>query len=164
MCIRDRDILGAGGARQKLITTLNQGVGVAQYFGHSGPSVWSFDWIFTDQDAAQLTNQGRPSVVFQWGCWNAYYVWPTENTLGHRLMLSGDRGAAATLGATTLSDFESDRALGQSFVPRSVQPGVSIGEALIAAKQEVGAAHPGKMSDVMAGWTILGDPALVIEP
>jgi hypothetical protein len=158
----DVDTLGVNGARQKLIGEINQGVAAAQYFGHSGPSVWSFDWLFSSDDANALTNAGRPSVVFQWGCWNTYYVWPTEDTLGHRLMLSGDRGAAATLGATTLSEYESDRQLALQFLPRVFQPGVSIGEALVAAKRAV-SGYP-RIYDVLAGWTILGDPALVIEP
>jgi hypothetical protein len=36
-----------------------------------------------------------------------------------------------------------------------------VGEALVEAKSELAAERP-EMIDVMVGWTILGDPALVI--
>ena len=102
-------------------------------------------------------------MVAQWGCWNTYYVHPTINTLGHALMVAGDKGAAAVLGATALTDSESDIALGERYLPRIVQPGATIGDALLAAKRDLAQQHP-EMSDVILGWTILGDPALVVEP
>ena len=77
-------------------------------------------------------------------------------------MLTGDQGAAAVLGAATLTNSESDLALGELFLPRVVTPGVSIGRALVEAKQQLAIEHP-EMIDVLHGWTILGDPALVIE-
>ena len=65
----------------------------------------------------------------QWGCWNTYYVAPTYNTMGHVLMLNDDRGAAAVLGAGTLTDSSSDIGLGEQLVPRIATPGKSIGSA-----------------------------------
>ena len=44
-----------------------------------------------------------------------------------------------------------------------MRPGVTLGEALRDAKQDLATTHPG-MVDVILGWTLLGDPALVIEP
>ena len=46
-------------------------------------------------------------------------------------------------------------------MPRAVAPGVSIGKALVEAKQELASVHP-EMIDVILGWTLLGDPALVV--
>jgi uncharacterized repeat protein (TIGR01451 family) len=158
----DIDTHGLAQARQVLIDALNQGVALAQFFGHSGPTMWSFQRLFTAADAAQLDNPGRPAVIVQWGCWNTYYVVPSHNTLGHNLMLSGDRGAAAVMGAATLTETASDVALGQYLLPKVVMPGMTIGQALVEAKQELAAEHPG-MIDVIVGWTILGDPALIVE-
>ncbi len=43
------------------------------------------------------------------------------------------------------------------------RPGVSIGEALTTAKQELGEVHP-ELLDILLGWTILGGSGLFIEP
>ncbi len=159
----DIDELGVPVARAKVISTLNNGVAFAQFFGHSSYNVWSFSILFASPHAVRLNNIGRPAVVAQWGCWNTYYVHPTINTLGHALMVSGEQGAAAVLGATALTDSQSDIALGQRYLPRIVQPGATIGDALLAAKRDLAQQHP-EMRDVIVGWTILGDPALVVEP
>jgi hypothetical protein len=90
-------------------------------------------------------------------------VYPFLDILPHKLMLSGDRGAAAVLGATTLAGVDSNLALGQRFLHRALTPGLPIGKGLVQAKQELAAAAPG-MIDVIAGWTILGDPGLVVRP
>lgn len=159
----DLDTLSVPVARARVVSRLNSGVAFAQYFGHSSYNVWSFSILFASPHAMQLQNAGRPAVVAQWGCWNTYYVHPTINTLGHALMVAGDKGAAAVLGATALTDSESDIELGQRYLPRIVQPGATIGDALLAAKRDLAEQHP-DMRDVIVGWTILGDPALVIEP
>ena len=85
-----------------------------------------------------------------------------HNTLGHALMVSGEQGAAAVLGATALTDSQSDIELGQRYLPRITQPGATIGDALLAAKRDLAQQHP-EMRDVIVGWTILGDPALVVD-
>jgi len=78
-------------------------------------------------------------------------------------LFSGDRGAAAVLGGTTLTDSRSERRLGELLTPRLVTPGMSIGQALQDAKSELAATHP-ELLDVLLGWTLMGDPELVLEP
>ncbi len=136
---------------------------LASFVGHSGPDQWTYAGLFDTIDAANLTNQGKPSVVTQWGCWNTYYVDPTSDTLGHALMLSGENGSAAVLGATTLTLATSERSLGQALTPRLTQPGMTVGAAIQAAKTEIASQQSG-LQDVLLGWSLLGDPALVIEP
>ena len=73
-----------------------------------------------------------------------------------------DQGAAAVLGASTLTRSSSDRALGELVMSRLSQPGMNLGRALVEAKQELAASNP-QMIDVLLGWTLLGDPALGID-
>lgn len=150
-------------ARTRLLGSLNGGVALASYAGHSGPSVWSYRGLFNAADAAGLSNTGKPTVVAQWGCWNTYYVDPAYQTLAHRFLVEGDRGAAVVLGSTGVSYEASERALGVVLMPRLVEPGVTTGTALLAAKRALAAEHP-EMVDVILGWTQLGDPALQINP
>jgi len=148
-------------ARSDLLAALNSGVGLASFFGHSGPTVWTFDALLNASDANALVNEA-PTVVTQWGCWNTYHVEPTYDTLGHRFLL-GEHGAVAVLGAATLTHTESERRLGIPILQRATQSGVTLGEAIQGAKNELSRRHA-DLLDVLLGWTLLGDPALVLDP
>jgi uncharacterized repeat protein (TIGR01451 family) len=156
------DDLGVSEARTALIDAMNNGAALVSYVGHSGPTVWSLDGLFNSADAAALTNAGKPFVVSQWGCWNTYFTDPGNNTLAHKFLLSGDRGAAAVMGATTLTFQTSEARLGKLMMGRLVTPGMTIGQAMLTAKQQMAQQYPG-MLDALLGWTILGDPTLVIQ-
>ncbi len=101
-------------------------------------------------------------MVTQWGCWNNYHVTPTYNTLGHKLLLSGDRGAAAVLGAATLTQAPSEQKLGRRLFARLGRPGATLGGALLAAQRDLAATDP-ELVDVILGWTLLGDPSLRMD-
>lgn len=157
------DASGIAGARNLLINALNGGVALTSFVGHSGPTVWTFQGLFNSADAAALTNAGAPTVVSQMGCWNTYYVSPFYDSLAQTLLLAGEGGSAAVLGATGLTLVASDRAFADHLYPRLTAPGVSIGQAVLEAKRALAAEEP-ETVDVLLGWTILGDPALRIEP
>jgi hypothetical protein len=157
------DDISVESARAQLLAAMNNGTAMVTFTGHSGPSSWTFSNLFNTSDAAALTNAGKPFVAVQWGCWNTYYVDPVNNYLVQKLMFSGDRGAAAVLGASTLTDSGSEELLGALLTPRMVTPGMTIGQSLQDAKSELARTHP-ELLDVLLGWSLMGDPALVIEP
>ena len=157
------DNLRVSAANTQLVAAMNRGTALVTFTGHSGPSQWTFPSVFSTGTASGLTNAGKPFVVVQWGCWDNYYVDPRYNYLAQAFLLSGDRGAAATLGAVTRSDSRAEEALNQLFTPRLLTPGMTIGQALQFAKAELAAVNP-SLLDVLYGYTIMGDPALVIQP
>lgn len=160
------DELGVSIAKGDLIEAINSGVALASFVGHSSQTQWSLSKggaLFTAVDAQQLTNLEKPTIVSQWGCWNTWYVAPGANTMAHRFMLSGAQGAAAVLGSATLTDANHERELGKRLHRKLFAPGRTIGEAITLAKQEHAGSAPSD-ADVLAGWTLLGDPALVMEP
>ncbi|MGB5753154.1 MAG: C25 family cysteine peptidase, partial [Thermoanaerobaculia bacterium] len=110
-----------------------------------------------------LENFGRPTVITQWGCWNTYHVMPTYDTLGHRLLLNDGRGAAAVLGAATLTEALSEQKLGRRLFAQIGSRRQRLGKALIDAKKDLALTDPERL-DVLLGWTLLGDPTLVVEP
>jgi hypothetical protein len=67
------------------------------------------------------------------------------------------------LGATTLTDSSSEQLLGALLTPRLVVPGMTVGQALLEAKQELATTNP-ELADVLIGWSLMGDPGLAIEP
>ena len=150
-------------ARTQLLDAMNRGTALVTFTGHSSPRKWSSSNLFDFQDAASLTNAGKPFVVVQWGCFNSYHVNPMYNNLTQGFLLSGDRGAAAMLGATTLASSTSEELLGDLLTPRLTQPGMTLGQAVQMSKRELAQTHP-DLLDVLLGWSLMGDPALVIEP
>ncbi len=102
-------------------------------------------------------------VVTQWGCWNTYHVSPVNEPLSNRLLLAEDRGAAAVLGAATLTEALSELLLGRLVFRNLAVPGTTLGEAIPTAKRELAETHP-DFTDVILGWTLLGDPTLVVRP
>ncbi len=156
----DIDISGVANARVSLLNALNQGTALTSFFGHSAPTLWTFDGLFHANDSVGLTNYGKPTIVTQWGCWNTYHVDPRYNTLGHKFLLSGNQGAAAVLGGVSLTDESSDRLLGEVIFANMIQGGYSIGDAIQDAKAELQNTHAGM--DVILGWTLLGDPTLAL--
>jgi hypothetical protein len=150
-------------AQQQLIAAMNNGVALVTYTGHSAQTVWSFSRLFQPQNAEALTNAGRPFVVVQWGCFNTYYVDPLNKTLVQSFLFTGDRGAVAILGASTRTDSTSEQALGVLITPRLTTPGMTIGQAMQDAKFELAREQP-ELLDVILGWTLMGDPALLIQP
>lgn len=157
------DDLGLAGARAALLEGLAAGPALVSFVGHSGPTVWSFQGLFSNGDADALPHNGNPALVMQLGCWNSYHVAPAYDTLAHRLLLAGPRGAAAVLGSATLSKVSSDRLIGPAVTEGLFVPGKTVGEAMVEAKRAI-AAQGGDLRDVIVGWTLLGDPALVVAP
>ncbi len=155
------ETLGLEPARQMLMESINRGVALTSFVGHSSPTIWSFARLFKAADALTLQNSGRPTMVVQWGCWNNYYVLPSYDTLGHEFLLQ-EGGAAAVLGSSTQTQSASSESLGSLLAPWIAQPGMGIGEAMTRAKQELARANP-EMLDVILGWTLLGDPSLAVS-
>ena len=117
--------------------------------------------MLTGNDAANLNNVGRPTVVTQWGCWNTYYVNPNEDSMGHRFLMEGEQGAVAVMGATTLTNADAERVLARLVFARLAN-GERLGEAITNAKQEYAQDNPNDL-DVLLGWTLLGMPDLLVN-
>ena len=137
------DRLEMANARQILLGAVEEGVALTTFVGHSGPTSWTFEGLFSSSDAAALSNSGRPTVVVQWGCWNSYHVQPDFETMAHALLLSGDRGAAAVLGASTLMDSSSAEKMSRLLAPLLTQPGLTVGEAPDLRQGGLGRGAPG---------------------
>jgi hypothetical protein len=153
------DEQGTQGAHDALMEAINGGVALTSFFGHSSYGVWSFDNLLTSTDVSGLENYSRPTVVTQWGCWNTYYVSPTEDTMGHEFLLNGDRGAVAVLGASTLTEAAAEREMSTVLFEYLLSPGMTLGDAMLQAKRDYAEIKPDQL-DIILGWSLLGDPAI----
>jgi hypothetical protein len=154
---------GHAQARAALLAALDQGVALTSFVGHSGPNVWTFDGLFASEDVGSLANEGSPTVVSQWGCWNTYFVEPKVNTMAHAFMLREGGGAVAVLGAATITTFLEDDAFAPFLQRHLTTPGKPIGQAVLDAKKELAESYPG-MLEVILGVNLLGDPTTVVAP
>ena len=146
-------------AKAKITNGINQGVALTSFIGHSGPKDWSFSRMFRSNDANLLTNASSPTLVTQWGCWNTYFVSPTEDTLAHAFMLNANGGAASVLGASTLTKAAHEKGLAELVLSLLTHNQLTLGEAVTQAKAIYAQTNPDAV-DVILGWTILGDPSL----
>ncbi len=150
-------------AQPLLVAAMNRGTALVTYYGHSTTTLWSYSNLFNTTSARNLTNAGKPFVVVQWGCWNSYYIEPSNNYMVQALLFSGDKGAAALFGATTLTYSNSQTLLSNMLTPLLATPGMTIGQAALEAKIQLAQYHP-EYLDVLLGWTLMGDPTLAVEP
>jgi len=146
-------------AKAKITNGINQGVALTSFIGHSGPKDWSFSRMFRSSDAGLLSNIDKPTLVTQWGCWNTYFVSPTEDTLAHAFMLNANGGAASVLGASTLTKAAHEKGLAELVLSLLTHNQLTLGEAVTQAKAIYAQTNPDAV-DVILGWTILGDPSL----
>ena len=155
------DPLTQAQVKDKLLQRLAANDRLIHYFGHSGPTTWTYPapGIINPNEiiAGGLPNL-EPSVLIQWGCWNSYHVLPQYNTMAHAWLL-GQRGAAAVIGAAAITDASNDALLAELLAAK-LRTEPTLGEALLAAKRALAISRPNAV-DVLLGTTLLGDPALV---
>jgi subtilisin-like proprotein convertase family protein len=151
--------LELAGAHSRLVNSINNGVSLTNFFGHSSPSRWSFESLLDTSDITALNNSNQPTLVNQFGCWNTYYVMPQYNTMAHLFLQTDAKGAVAVMGASTLTESFHESMLGNILLPKLTSANTTIGEAILQAKQELSVNHADYL-DVILGWTLLGDPLL----
>jgi uncharacterized repeat protein (TIGR01451 family) len=150
-------------ARADLVTAVNAGQSMVTFFGHSGPSTWSTESLMTaaQVNAGLLSNASLPTVAWVLGCYGTYFTSPDYNAIGPALMVqSNGGGAAAVLGASTLTEVNSDIAW-----MRAMKPLIGtqrIGDALRTGQNALHAAGP-VFLDVSLGGELLGDPTLRVR-
>lgn len=149
-------------AKATLINALESGVSVTNFFGHSGPYTWSFEHLFDTDDLLLLNNANKPSLINQFGCWSTYHVMPQYSTMAHSFMELENKGAVSVLGASTLTDSSHESMLGNYLMPLMTQIGMPTGQAILQAKTALANTNPDYL-DVILGWTLLGDPMLILN-
>ncbi len=156
------EIVGVEQAGNTVINSVNKGVELTAYLGHSSMFKWSSEGILDTEDLTNLTNTSKPTVMAQYGCWNTFFTMPEGNSMAQVALLNSKNGAATVMGASTLTLAKSEVALGKALFETMYVPGKTLGEALIEAKKNISANS--QVSDVLLGWQILGDPAIVMNP
>ena len=165
------DELGPLEARAQATAALAGESDWINYLGHSSPNRWAFQNLLDTSQLGNIQRSAAPAIVSQFGCWNSYFVMPTQDTMSHALMLRGNQLAAAVIGSTSLAEDASHLALGTRFFDliedgriddAAGVPINTLGEALMRAKQALAQSAP---EHIEANYSIVlfGDPAMPIR-
>ncbi len=156
-------------AQAQLLAAMDNSAALINYNGHSSPTSWTNSGLFDASMVSTLTNFDKPFVVVQWSCYSAYAIDPRTKGLVEGFLFSGNQGAAAVLGSPTLSGTYPEQVFGLFMTPLMVQPGLPIGKAMLEAKGNF-AQYATNMSmnqsdrlEILLAWTMMGDPALIIN-
>ena len=136
------------------------------YFGHGAENMWAGPTVFTNQDAAALTNSKLPIVVTM-DCLNGAFAEANPGlssyaTISDSLLFNSKGGAAAIWASTSLSNPNVQEPFQQSFYQIVAQSSnLTFGEAARLAKVQGGWSKG--TDEVVQSWTILGDPMLGLK-
>ncbi|HEX9709238.1 MAG TPA: C25 family cysteine peptidase [Candidatus Thermoplasmatota archaeon] len=150
---------GIDAARQALREGLGAGAPSAHFFGHGTFDALADERLVDTATVGELA--GSPETpIFAWACESHGYPWPFGPSLGESLLLLPKGGASASFGPAgmTAPDLQSEFLAG--VYPRFFGEGLSLGEAIRRAKAEAMQNAPGRLSPVVHGWNLLGDPSL----
>jgi len=150
--------LGRAKGREALLANWNAGARMVCFAGHGAMTQWSNSRIFRNADVAGLAPQPALPVVVQLDCFNsAAHLPQAYQCLSEALVLAPGQGACAAVGSTGRTAPESQAALGAALL-RALRPeGATMGQALLAAQQELAANHGD--ADVLKSFLLFGDPA-----
>lgn len=151
---------GIATARAALLDGWRSEPVIVQYFGHGGADTWADERLLTNDDAASLDGIGPAPFVFTWTCqaqWYQYHLGPSVN---EALLAVPNGGALATVGPTGISDPGLQAQVAEGVLQR-LASGATLGEAIRGAKAEALSLAPDARG-VVEGFTLLGDPALVL--
>lgn len=151
---------GIGKARAALQDGWRSEPVVVQYFGHGGADTWADERLLTNEDAPALDGIGPAPLVFTWTCQSQWYQYHLGPSVNESLLLVPNGGALATVGPTGISDPGLQSQLAEG-VLRRLAEGATLGEAIRASKAELVSRTPDARA-VVDGFTLLGDPALVL--
>ena len=142
--------------RAELLQEVNQGQRLTLYSGHGTPTQWSYQGFLRYQDVESLTNVPAPTLVLPLACYTSYAESPDANGLAWQWLTAGEHGAAAVVGAATLSEFHHNEAVTLGLLRNFLGNDATLGDALMLAKRDL---DPGYRT-VIANISLLGDPTL----
>lgn len=142
---------------------IDQGRLLVHFIGHGGRYIWRTgppdlrknNDLFTLDDVSKLDNGQHLPMVLSMTCYSAPFDNPTEDSIGERFLREPGKGAIAVFAASWRNT--PTTAYSKAVISNLLQPGATIGEALVRAKRET------DNRTLVEMYNLLGDPAIVLE-
>ena len=146
-------------ARQKLINGLNNGVGLANFFGHAGLDSLGQEGLLLYTDVEALSSpQGSP-VITAMTCGIGQFSFAPFDTLSEMLVVKENGGATAVWSSAGISENNEARLLDAELYRALFKNNEDIlGDAIVAALKAY--AKVGSEPYHILIYNLLGDPAL----
>ncbi len=141
-------------ARETITNAINDGTRLVSFAGHASTAGWGFQGIVNTALISQLENDDSPTIVMPLACYTTDYQSLTTNTLAHQWLFSGNHGAAAVHGATSLGQYRENGVFAERVLKASVSAS-SLGTAIQQAKRRMSSRN-----ETLHNWALLGDPSL----
>jgi hypothetical protein len=140
-------------AKASLISALNSGPKVVNYSGHGSATSWRSN-LFTNNDAAALTNTNKHSIYIAMSCLNGLFHDHSVESLAEKLMKS-QGGAIAVFASSSITEpTEQGRMNHELFRQLFGDESITVGEAMVKAKSVA------RDADVRQTWNLFGDPTI----
>ncbi|MEO5561236.1 MAG: C25 family cysteine peptidase, partial [Dokdonella sp.] len=142
---------------------IDEGRLLVHFIGHGGRYIWrtgppdlhkNAD-LFTLEDVSKLKNNARLPMVLSMTCYSAPFDNPTEDSIGERFLREPGKGAIAVFAASWRNS--PSPAYSKAVVHELLEPGATIGEAIVRAKKS------SQDRTLVEMYNLLGDPAVVLE-
>lgn len=154
------DVLGAAGARQMLLDTIEEGTGMVHFLGHSNmQQMGQGAGLLRSEDVAVLTNGDAPPILTAMTCSLGRFDRIVFDTLGEALLLKPGGGVSAVWAPTGLS-FNRDGLLLSRVFTDDVLRGTVFGEAVRTSLRNYLRTADDPLSHLPFLYTLLGDPAM----
>ncbi len=147
---------------RRLVEAFDEGQLFVHFLGHGGRYIWrtgppdfkkNHD-LFTLEDLDRLAANGKPAIVLSMSCYSAPFDHPNADSIGEKFLRLADKGAAAVIAASWRN--APGRDFSKYLLLELSQPGATVGEALMRAKQQV------RATTFRDQYNLLGDPALPV--
>lgn len=146
----------AADPRGDLFAAMADGPAVLDYIGHGSVDLWRGGFL-TGADAQGLANTSHPTFLVSMTCLNGYFVDPGLDSLGES-MLKARGGAVGVWASTGMTDAGPQAQLNRAFMTALYSGDTPyVGDTIRKAEKFV------TSPDVLATWTLLGDPAVRVH-
>ncbi|MGI9554220.1 MAG: C25 family cysteine peptidase, partial [Thermodesulfobacteriota bacterium] len=143
-------------AQTQMIGEINGGQRLVMFDGHGSPGAWTFNMLFTDSEAGNLTNSS-PNVVIPLACYTTYYESPGTESLADQLLFNPSGGSVVVSGAAVLSSLV-DNGLFAERILEKMCTGKNLAEAVFETKVE-----NATVTDQVINWDTIGNGFATID-
>ncbi|MBN1583013.1 MAG: hypothetical protein JXA89_20055 [Anaerolineae bacterium] len=157
------DALSVEIARQKTLSTWNQGALLVSFVGHSSWHQWAHENLLDIHDIPDLENGSRLPVLLSMTCFTGFFHHPEYGTLDELLLRSDRGGAVATWSPSGLGINTGHQYLHRGFYQAVFENNETrVGAAALAAKLYLYSQTP-IYNDLLDTYHLFGDPAMAFN-
>ncbi len=157
------------GVTQDLLNDINQGAVLVNYMGHGGGAIWADNGILTNDEVANLSNNGKYPFVTSMTCFAGAFDGQIGIPLCSTLLFAENKGAVSALASAGLGWLYNDFFMDSELLPilfDSAYSTSSVGSDIILAKARYFAAYSPfwpQAETMLNQYNIIGDPALMLQ-